>query len=259
MRSLIYCLLCVVNSWAGTCLYSSETSRQGYFDLIQQYPRLIKSPGEAGKGEIEILTNNEQMAQVEASSAIDVGLIAKCKWGWMWINEACKFPDGHTGVFGRIVLAKTLGNTSGVAVMPMTQEGKIILICTFRHATRSWEIELPRGLVDASEGIETAAKREAMEETGMIVDDLIYLGEMPPDSGLTSTIVPIFLAKVIDQQKPQQESTEAIEVVLALTVDEIKQAFCNGFYECSIRGSKQRVPFRDPFLAFAFLMHELRK
>jgi 8-oxo-dGTP pyrophosphatase MutT (NUDIX family) len=116
---------------------------------------------------------------------------------------------------------------------------------------------LPRGMVDLGEDIEDAAKREAMEETGMLIDSLKFLGKIPPDSGLSSTIVPIFLATVVDHCTPRQEEGEVIEEVLALSMDEVKQAFVLGYYECDIHGTRQRVPFRDPFLAYAILLYEL--
>ncbi|MBI5346688.1 MAG: NUDIX hydrolase [Chlamydiae bacterium] len=150
-------------------------------------------------------------------------------------------------------------SSPGIAVMPIMPDGKIVLNCNFRHSTRSWEIELPRGLINAHEEMETAVRRETMEETGMIVDHLSILGEIPPDTGITGTIVPIFMAKVIKKQSAELEESEAIEEILALSLNEIKQAFVKGYYLCNIRGKEKRIPFRDPFLAYAILMYELKE
>jgi ADP-ribose pyrophosphatase len=247
------CCLLPISMKAG------EASRQAYLELIKQHPNLVRFPGDASKGEIEIIVDEQEMADIEKITGIDVGVIQTSKWGWLWINEACKFPDGHEAVFGRIILMKNLDSYAGVAVMPIMPDGKVVLICNFRHASRSWEIELPRGMVDLGEDVEDAAKREAMEETGMLIHSLRCLGKIPPDSGLSSTIVPIFLAKVIDHCSPQHEEGEVIEEILSLTIDEIKQSFLLGYYECAIHGIVQRVPFRDPFLAYAILLYELSK
>jgi ADP-ribose pyrophosphatase len=178
---------------------------------------------------------------------------------WLWINDACIFPSGHKGVYGRILWVKSLESCPGVVVMPVMSDGKIVLNCNFRHATRSWEIELPRGAINFGEEIEAAAKRETMEETGMLVDYLSLLGEVPPDTGLTNTVVPVFIAKVIEKQASHQEESEAIEEILFLTVQEIKQAFLQGYHECNVRGIQKQIPFRDPFLAYAIFMYELKQ
>jgi len=152
---------------------------------------------------------------------------------------------------------KSLTGVQGVAVMPVLPDGKIVLNCNYRHATRSFEIELPRGGINAGETPESAAKREALEETGMVVDALVKLGEIPPDSGVATSIVPIFMAKVIKQESSQQEETEAIEDIIALTRDEVKAAFVKGYRIQKIRGEEKKVAFRDPFLAYALLLSEI--
>jgi ADP-ribose pyrophosphatase len=142
--------------------------------------------------------------------------------------------------------------------MPILPDGKIVLNCNYRHTTRSWEIELPRGVINVGESAEDAARRETLEETGMAIDDIIQLGAIPPDSGVVSAVIPIFMAKVVAHQDANREDSEAIEDVLALSVSEIKTAFANGFLELEIRGNPYKVSFRDPFLAYALLMLELK-
>jgi ADP-ribose pyrophosphatase len=137
--------------------------------------------------------------------------------------------------------------------MPILPDGNVVLNLNFRHATRSWEIELPRGGVNPGETEVAAAKREVLEETGMQVNQITALGQIPPDSGLTSSIVPIFAATVVGKQAADREGTEAIADVLALSLPQIKQAFQTGFYV----HNGTRAFFRDPFLAYAVLLYEI--
>lgn len=241
----------------GISVHASEKSREEYFALIKQYPQIIQPLGDSSKGEIEILTDPEKMAAIEKKQARDVGVVWRDKY-WLWINDACRFPNGNEGIYARILWVKSLTGVPGVAVMPVLPNGKIVLNCNYRHATRSWEIELPRGGINAGETPEKAAEREALEETGMVIGSLQRLGEIPPDSGLTTTIVPIFIAKVVKEESSQQEETEAIEKILALTKEEIKQAFAQGYYMTKIRGEEKKVLFRDPFLAYAILLFEIK-
>ena len=147
-------------------LQADEVSRHRYLELVKQYPHLVLPRGDATQGEIEILLNEEKMALIEKKLGRDVGVVKEDRY-WIWINDACRFPSGNEGVYGRILWVRGLESPAqGVAVMPITSEGKIVLNCNFRHSTRSWEIELPRGLVNPGETAEDAAKREASEETG---------------------------------------------------------------------------------------------
>jgi ADP-ribose pyrophosphatase len=69
-------------------------------------------------------------------------------------------------------------------------------------------------------------------------------------------LLPVFAAKVLDQSERGQEDSEAIEEILALTLDEIRLAFKRGFYLVNIRGEETKVPFRDPFLAYALNLYQ---
>ncbi len=205
-----------------------DASRNEYLELINRFPKLIQPQGNYANGEIQIVLDPQEMADIERETGRNVGIVMKDKY-WLWINDACIFPNGNKGVYGRILWVKSLESCPGVVVMPVMSDGKIVLNCNFRHATRSWEIELPRGLINFGEEVEAAAKRETVEETGMLVNELLLLGEIPPDTGVTNTVVPIFMAKVTEKQDSQPEDTEAIEEILALTVHEVKQAFLRGY------------------------------
>lgn len=237
----------------GNVLQADEASRQRYFELVKQYPQLVLPRGDASEGEIEILLDEEQMALAEKRLGRDVGVVKEDKY-WIWVNDACRFPSGALGVYGRILWVRGLESPQlGVVVVPMTAEGKIVLNCNFRHSTRSWEVELPRGLVNPGETAEDAAKREASEETGRSIAELRLLGEIPPDTGVLSVVVPVFVAQVAGVEAQAQEESEAIETILELSIEEITKAFADGYYECNLRGQQRRVPFRDPFLAYALL------
>lgn len=236
---------------------ANEQSISDYLQMVNNRPFLFGYQGRHVQGEIEIVLDPQQMAEIEKETGRTVGVIAKDNY-WIWINDACIFPKGKRGVYGRILWTHAESDCPGVAVMPMTSDGKIILNCNFRHATRSWEIELPRGGLHPGEDSKAAAIRETMEETGMIIADLDLLGQMPSDSGMSPTVVPIYLAHVVGKSVPQQEDSEAIEEILTLTTEQIKVAFVKGYYELQVRGELKKVHFRDPFLAYAFLLYTLK-
>lgn len=222
--------------------------------MIRDYPLLVAEMGDAKKGEIEILVAPEKMAEIEAKTGRDVGLIKKDKY-WTWINDAVRFPSGAEGVYNRLLWNKALQTPDvGVCVMPVIEGKGVVLNCNYRHATRSWELELPRGGVNNGETVEDAARRETVEETGKVVSELTLLGNMAPDTGTLTTVVPIYLASVSGSQESAQEESEAIEKNVVLSLPELKKAIVDGYYDCTIRGVTKRVYCRDPFLTYAVLM-----
>lgn len=246
-------LLCLI----PLCVRASESSRSQYLELIENHPSLISHQGSWKKGEIEIVTDPSKMEEIEKLIGRDVGIIAQ-DFYWLWINDACLFPSGKPGVYGRILWRKSLKGLPAVIVMPITKEGFVTLNCNFRHATRSWEIELPRGLIEPGETPEEAAIREAHEETGKVINSLTLLGTIPTDSGVTTSLCPFFVATVVSSTHSHQEESEAIECTLELSIPEIKQALLQGYYPCMIRGELCRVYCRDPFLAYGILLYETK-
>lgn len=257
MRNFLKQLIFLSFLFFWGALQADEVSRQRYLELIKKHPHIVLSRGDASQGEIEILLNEERMALIEKKFGRDVGVVKQDRY-WIWINDACKFPSGNEGIYGRILWVRGLESpVQGVAVMPITSKGKIVLNCNFRHSTRSWEIELPRGVVNAGETAEDAAKREASEETGRSIAEIRLLGEIPPDTGVLGVVVPVFVAKVASIDVQRQEDGEAIEEILELSIEEIKKAFAEGYYKCKLRGEWRQVRFRDPFLAYAILRQEM--
>jgi len=82
---------------------------------------------------------------------------------------------GHTGTY------YVLENPDWVNMVPVTREGKILLVRQWRHGTASVELELPAGMVEPGEAPEVAAARELLEETGFAADRVTRLGSVRPN------------------------------------------------------------------------------
>lgn len=227
-----------------------------YFHYLDIYSSRLGPFGNADQGEIEIVRDREKIAEIEKMTGRQAGVIAQDKY-WIWINDPVKFPNGKYGIYGRFLWVITLENTAGVAVMPILPNGKIALNRNYRHATRSWEYELPRGKLESNESPESGAMREVKEETGMILDTLHRLGDMAVDSGFTNSVVPIFLAKVAYQEEAVPEDSEAIASIDAFSIKELKQGYKDGYLTINIEGKPCKVNVRDSFLAYALLQAEL--
>lgn len=256
MKKIIF-LMSLVCLQQVCSLSATSDKIDNYLQYFEQYPKALGPLGNFQMGEIEIVTDKNKMAQIETKTSRQVGVVAEDKY-WIWINDAVKFPNGSEGVYGRILWRQALKGTVGVAVMPILPDGRIVLNRNFRHATRSWEYELPRGCVNANETIYAAAAREVKEETGMILDELVLLGFMNPDSGMTSSVVPVFAAKVVRQENASPEDSEAIAAIEAFSLDEIKNGYIDGRIKSKNVNNTVDVYLRDPFLTFALYNADAR-
>ncbi|HNX67895.1 MAG TPA: NUDIX hydrolase [Candidatus Omnitrophota bacterium] len=110
-------------------------------------------------------------------------------------------------------------NCSGiVVVVPVTRDGKAILVEQFRRPVRAQVIEWPAGLVNDKtphdpETMETAARRELLEETGYEAGTLELLVEGPVSSGLSAEIITFYRAlEVVKKGAGGGDETESIIV-----------------------------------------------
>jgi ADP-ribose pyrophosphatase len=125
----------------------------------------------------------------DAAEFSRIGVVNEDQY-WIWLRDAVYFPKGVPGTYNRLLWKSELeGKCSGVAVLPVLPSGQVILILNFRHATRSWELELPRGGIKPGETQEEAALRELKEETGFIAFSTAFLGEIAVDTGTLSSII----------------------------------------------------------------------
>ena len=100
-----------------------------------------------------------------------------------------------------------------VNVVPVTPEGTIVCVQQYRPGTDEVTLEIPGGMVDASEGPEAAARRELLEETGYAPSRLVPLGAADPNPALQSNACHTFLALgATREQAPTPEGAEELQV-----------------------------------------------
>ncbi|OUM90024.1 NUDIX hydrolase [Parageobacillus thermoglucosidasius] len=101
----------------------------------------------------------------------------------------------------------------GVCILPLTNDGKVIVLEQYRHAFKSWEYELPAGMVEHGEEPIEAAKRELLEETGVKAKSWKSLGYLYPSPGSTSEVIHLFVATdLINTNHQHLDRSENIKV-----------------------------------------------
>lgn len=116
-------------------------------------------------------------------------------------------PNGDEKPFSYVDFAK------GVCILPITEDGEVLCLKQYRHAIKSWQWELPAGMIDTEDSppIETA-KRELEEETGFTAEQWLDLGSFYPSPGSTSEEIFLFAAAGLRAGEQQLENSEQIEV-----------------------------------------------
>ena len=105
-------------------------------------------------------------------------------------------------------------HTRGSALtIPVTDEGKILLVKQYRYLTNNASIELPCGGVKDGQRAEDAAIAELVEETGHTCQKLKKAGKFVPYNGLSDEFCTVFIAKKLSFVGQKPDETEQIEVM----------------------------------------------
>jgi len=156
-----------------------HTPQSAYAHLRDTRPELFANP--PGDGAVEIL--RWPMASGEVAY--------QDPWV-MLLKDSVVFPDGRQGSYVRLLSSH---RESGVAVLPLLGSD-VALIEHFRHATRAWHWEIPRGGGEAGlVGADNAVK-ELQEELGAPARELVPLGRIHPDSGILAGTVLLYAARI---------------------------------------------------------------
>jgi len=118
---------------------------------------------------------------------------------------------------------------TGAFIVPVTDDGKIVLVQLFRYRTQRGGWEVPAGSVDDDEDFEAAARRELQEETGYIAGEV---QELTPSfdsmNGVCDGVGHVFLATALQQTGDDEKAEEGITNVQAFTKEQIMDMIASG-------------------------------
>ncbi|TDC79088.1 NUDIX hydrolase [Streptomyces hainanensis] len=208
-----------------------QRSAGGPEAALTSYHRLREARAELfanAPGGIEVLTAPEDVraarhaAEAASGTSEPVGVVYADRFVTV-VRDAVRFPDGHLGLYVRVLPTAT---GPAVVVLPLLGDGcDVVLVEHYRHATRRWHLEAPRGFGENTSGEETAA-RELAEELGTRARSLVRLGSLHPDTGLLGSQVELFAARV-DRIGPL-ERAEGIRRALTVSAAEAEAMIADG-------------------------------
>lgn len=100
-----------------------------------------------------------------------------------------------------------------VNVLPITEEGEVLLIRQYRLGQEDFTLEIPGGLVEPTEAPDVAAQRELLEETGYGQGRLSLLGRIQPNPATHDNWCYSYLSQGVRRLGEQQlDATEEVEL-----------------------------------------------
>lgn len=114
-------------------------------------------------------------------------------------------------------------HNGGAAVVPVTAEGKILMVRQWRNALDRYTLELPAGALNyAEEGGAVCVARELEEETGFRSENIEWLVSINSWPAFTGEVVQIFVARDLIPSKQKFDEEESIELE-EYTIEELKE------------------------------------
>lgn len=111
-----------------------------------------------------------------------------------------------------------------VAVIPVTDDNKILLVEQFRKPLEKSLLEIPAGKLDDNENPLAAAVRELEEETGYTTRELSFVTSFYTSPGFADELIHIYITdKLIKLDNPPAGDEDEFVEVHELTLEEAKQ------------------------------------
>ncbi|RNC82997.1 MAG: NUDIX hydrolase [Balneola sp.] len=145
--------------------------------------------------------------------------------------DEARLPNGETSS------REWIKHPGACAVVPVFENGDIMLIKQFRYPMSQIFWEVPAGKIDTGEPQDITATRELREEAGLKAEKLEYVGHFYPGIGYSDEVIHIYLAyglSITDKETDEDEfvlSTripfeEAVKMVHSGEINDGKTVIC---------------------------------
>lgn len=100
----------------------------------------------------------------------------------------------------------------GICVVPVTDEGEVLLVRQYRYPYGEEVVEIPAGKRDsATEDPEEGGRRELREELGVEAEQFIFLGKFYPTPGYTDEVLYMYAALGLTMGEARPDQGEFVE------------------------------------------------
>lgn len=119
-------------------------------------------------------------------------------------KDEVQLPDGKKST------REWIQHPGACAVLPVYENGDVLLLNQFRYPLKKDFIEVPAGKIDSGEPPLTTAKRELEEETGLRGKKWVSLGTYHPCIGYADEIIYLYLTLELTQKEIQVDPDEFV-------------------------------------------------
>ena len=133
-------------------------------------------------------------------------------------RDTLKTPGAHETKF------EIIEHGGSVVIIPVDEQGNILLVRQYRHAAGQDLLELPAGTLDDDEAPEVCAAREIREETGMAAGKLTKLGDFYLAPGYSTEFMHVYLATDLSFNPLEADVDEFLSVETVPVAEVIQRA-----------------------------------
>lgn len=130
---------------------------------------------------------------------------------------------------GEVAKREIVNHPGAVAIIAITDDGKILLVEQYRKALERSIIEIPAGKLEPGEQPEMTARRELEEETGYSCGELTYIQTFATSPGFADEVIHLYVARqlMLLEEAAELDEDEFVEL-MAVTVEEAEQMMADG-------------------------------
>lgn len=131
--------------------------------------------------------------------------------------DTVTLPNGVT------VDLETIRHPGAAAVVPMKEDGTVVLIRQFRHAAGGFIYEIPAGKLNPGEDPLSCAARELEEEIGYRAATFSLLSSIFTAPGFADEVIHVYKATGLTQGRQQLDRDEVLDVIEMPLADAIRK------------------------------------
>ena len=128
---------------------------------------------------------------------------------------------------GEIVNRELVIHPGGVCIVPVTDNGEILMVKQFRYPFQTVLTELPAGKLEFGEDHREAGLRELKEETGATCEKFEYLGVCYPSVAYLTEKIHMYLATGLSFDKQHLDEDEFLDVIKIKIEDAVEMVMNN--------------------------------
>ena len=123
----------------------------------------------------------------------------------LFVDEV-ELPNGNKSI------REIVRHPGAVCVVPVTDEGEVIMVRQFRYAFGEVLLEVPAGKLEPNEEPLSAALRELEEESGVVAGRIEHIGELYTTVAIFDERIQVYLATELTYKNAHPDNDEFLEV-----------------------------------------------